>query len=200
VAGGLGEPQPFDDVGPGLGIGGGGEGDQRHLGEEAPQAAELHVFGPEIMPPLGDAVGFVNGKEGDLHLLQPLQEGIAHQTFRRHIEQLQLAVVQPRQHLACLAFGKGGVVAGRGNAVGYEGVHLVLHQRDQRGDDDADAGTVQGRDLVAERLAAAGRHQDKGVLPADQPVDDLLLQGAEGVVTEDGLQGLAGRGHRGRVT
>ena len=40
--------------------------------------------------------------------------------------------------------------------------HLVLHQRDQRRDDDARARADQRGDLVADRLAAAGRHQHEG--------------------------------------
>jgi len=45
--------------------------------------------------------------------------------------------------------------------------HLVFHQRNQRRHDEADARPDQRRDLVAERLAAAGRHQDEGAVSGD---------------------------------
>jgi len=41
--------------------------------------------------------------------------------------------------------------------------HLVLHQRDQWRDDDRRARAQQRRELVAQRLAAAGRHQHQRV-------------------------------------
>ena len=44
-----------------------------------------------------------------------------------------------------------------------ERVDLILHQRDQRRHDDADARPHERGDLVAERLAAAGRHQHERV-------------------------------------
>ncbi len=67
-------------------------------------------------------------------------------------------------------------------------VDLVLHQRDQRRDDHADAVPDQRRDLVAQRLAAAGRHQHQGVAAADDVLDDLALLAAERVVPEDPAQ------------
>ena len=67
-------------------------------------------------------------------------------------------------------------------------VDLVLHQRDQRRDHHADAGPDQRRDLVAQRLAAAGRHQHQRVAAADDVLDDLGLLAAEGVVAEDPAQ------------
>lgn len=70
-----------------------------------------------------------------------------------------------------------------------QGVDLVLHEGDQRGDDDAGAGAHHGRDLVAEGLAATGGHEDDRVAAADQVVDDGFLVAAEGVVPEDGAQG-----------
>src|SRR4029079_15848526 len=46
----------------------------------------------------------------------------------------------------------------------------------------------QGRDLVAERLPAAGGHEHHRVAPAADVVDDRRLLAAEGVVAEDAPQ------------
>ena len=51
----------------------------------------------------------------------------------------------------------------------------------------------QRRDLVAQRLAAAGRHQHQRVAAADDVLDDLLLAAAEGVVAEHPAQHLRAR-------
>ena len=85
-----------------------------------------------------------------------------------------------------------------------ERVDLVLHQRDQRRDDDADAVAQERGDLVAQRLAAAGRHEHERVAARHHPLDDRLLRAAEGGVPEHGAQALGGRhgggasGHRSR--
>ena len=61
---------------------------------------------------------------------------------------------------------------------------LVLHQRDQRRDDERQPRQQQGRDLIAERLARAGWHDGQRVPSGQKGADDLLLPGAEGVVAE----------------
>ena len=58
-------------------------------------------------------------------------------------------------------------------------IHLVLHQGDERGDDDAGARAHQRGDLIAQRLAAAGGHQHEGVAAGDDVLDDLALLAAE---------------------
>ncbi len=70
--------------------------------------------------------------------------------------------------------------------------HLVVHQRDQRADDDCHAVAGALADdrghLVAEALAAAGGHQHDGAAAARHVADHILLQAAEGPVAEDLLQ------------
>jgi hypothetical protein len=60
---------------------------------------------------------------------------------------------------------------------------LVLHERDQRGDDDRGSfGNYCGQ-LVAERFASAGGHDDAGVASGEESADYALLERAEGVVS-----------------
>ena len=184
MTGGSLQAEPADDVASGLGVGGSGEGDQRHLGEELAEPAELHVFRAEIMSPLGDTVCLINGEEGDGHILEPFQKRLGHQPFRRHIEQIQFLVVQLRQYPARGNVTEGRIVKGSTHTVGAQGIHLVLHQGDERRDDNADPGPVQRRNLVAERLAAAGRHNDEGILAVDQAGNDLRLRMAEGMIAK----------------
>ena len=60
-----------------------------------------------------------------------------------------------------------------------QGVDLVLHEGDQRADDQRDPGQKQGGQLVAEALAAAGRHHAEDVAAVQHLLDDLALAGAE---------------------
>ncbi len=129
---GVAQTQHADDVLAGLDIGGGGEGHQRHIGEALAQHAERGVFRAEVVAPLGDAVGLVDGEEGDVDGLEPIEEAAADQPLGADVEQIQLVGVQARQHPAGLVRAEARVVEGGGHAVGDQGVDLVLHQRDQR--------------------------------------------------------------------
>ena len=53
----------FDDFLPGYRVGGGGQGNPGNVGETFRKDGQLEIFRTEIMAPLGDAVGFINGKE-----------------------------------------------------------------------------------------------------------------------------------------
>lgn len=76
-------------------------------------------------------MGLVNGEERQGHLPQPFQEGIGHEPFRGHVEEVQLAAMEPAEHLARLALAQGRVVAGRCHAVFAQGVNLILHEGDE---------------------------------------------------------------------
>ena len=198
--GGVLQAEAGEDVGAGLRVGGGGQGNEGDRREVAAQAAELDVFRPEIVAPLRNAVRFVNGKEGDGDLGEAGEEILAHQPFRGDIEEVKFAGMELRQRLAGFRRLQGGVVNSGAHAVGLQGIDLILHQRDQRGDDDADAGAVQGRDLKTEGFAAAGRHEDKSVLAGDQALHDLFLIGTKGAVAKDALQGFTGSWRQGWIS
>ena len=68
---------------------------------------------------------------------------------------------------------------------------LVLHESDERRDDNHGAlGVEHGWQLVAERFAPAGGHDDAGVASCGDAADDVLLAGAEGIVAPVAVQGL----------
>ena len=62
--------QVLHDVVPGRHVGGGGERDARHVGKTLVQVGELAILGAEIVPPLGNAVSFINGEQRNVGLLQ----------------------------------------------------------------------------------------------------------------------------------
>ena len=64
-------------------------------------------------------------------------------------------------------------------------VDLILHQRDERRNDDAGAPPDESRDLVAQRFAAAGRHQSQAIAAVEDGGNDIALQRPETLVAED---------------
>src|SRR3546814_18763924 len=90
--------------------------------------------------------------------------------------------------LALILTAQTGVEVGGGNARLAERVDLILHQRDQRRHHDAVALTHERGNLVAQRLAAAGRHQSQRIAAFAEAFDHGLLLVAETGVTEHVLQ------------
>jgi hypothetical protein len=159
------------------------------------------------VPPLRHAVRLVDREQRDLRAVQQRERRLGAQPLRREVEQVKLAgpellldhVLGPRVQRGVEEVGADPELPQR--------FHLVLHQRDQRGDDHAGARSDQRGDLVAERLAPACRHQHERIPAAGDVVDDLLLRAAEALETEHAVQhrrrapravagtGFAGGGH-----
>ncbi len=77
---------------------------------------------------------------------------------------------------------------------------LVLHERDQRADDNDGLRQKERGKLVSEALACAGRHEAENAAPAEDLFEDLLLPGPEALDPE-ALAGFAqdlGPGNRTR--
>ena len=196
-AGRIGQREPLENLSPGAGFGGGGERNARHRRKGRGQLGQAQVFRAKVMPPLGDAVRLVNGDQRQRAALQQRQGARLHESFRGDVDQTQLAIEQGGLG-RCLFFGRQGrVEVGGGDAELAQRRHLIGHQRDQRRDHHPGAGTQQGRDLVAQRLAAAGRHEHEGIAPAGDGVDDRLLLATKGGVAIDLLkQRFSGGGRR----
>ena len=123
--------------------------------------------------------------------LHELQEAGRQQSLRRHENEPKLAgrdllldlPHRPRRHAA--------VQRRRRIAAGAQAVDLVLHQGDQRRDDDVHPLRQLGGHLVAQRLAAAGRHHHQRIPLFQSRPNRLLLDGsqrAEAPVTADDRQ------------
>ena len=69
-------------------------------------------------------------------------------------------------------------------------LHLVFHQGDERGDNDAESAQGKGGHLEADGLATAGRQQRHRVAAVQNRQDNILLQRPELVVAPVLLQNL----------
>ncbi len=188
--------QPGDDVGARQLVGRGREGDARHVGVALVQQGQLAVFGPEVVAPLAHAVRLVDGEQRQLAALvqavQQRDETVGGHALGRGVQGGQLAARQALLHVQRLRPVQRGVEKGRLHARLQQRTHLVVHQRDQRRDDDGDAlprfAPHDGRHLVAQRLAPARGHEHQGVAAGDNVFDDGFLRATEMLVAEDVVQ------------
>lgn len=85
--------------------------------------------------------------------------------------------------------------AGDAEACGSELGGLIVHEGDERGDDEGGAAAGDGWELVAEGLACSSGHDEKDVAAVGGGTADGLLIGTEGLVAE-GLVEQGGEVHQ----
>jgi hypothetical protein len=136
------------------------------------------------MAPLRHAVSLIDGEDGEICALQQGECALLYQPLRRNIEDIKLAVRQRSLDLLHFAPGQRGIEECGADADFLQRIHLILHERNQRRDDDTCAVTDERGDLIAERLAAARWHQREHVAPLQQGADDGFLMQTERLVAE----------------
>ena len=125
-------------------------------------------------------MGFVDGQQGDLHAGKQREQAWGQEGFRGHVEQTTLASPHTR-HILLVRLRRERAVQEQGRDAGSaQLLDLVFHQGDERRDDHREPVEQQGRDLVTERLAAAGGHDRQRVAPGQNILDHFALQRAEG--------------------
>ena len=169
---------------------GGGEGHDGHLGQDVAKLGDLAEFGTKVVPPLGDAVGLVDGDGGDFptgEIFLPLLE---HEALGGYVEKSKLAAVEAGHAGAGFGGREGGIQECGRNAGRLKLIDLIFHQGDERGDYDGESpvGPDEGGELEAHRLATAGGEQGKGITPREVTLDDLPLERAKFVVSKDSVQ------------
>ena len=80
------------------------------------------------------------------------------------------------------------VQAGRRNARIAQRRDLILHQRDQRRNDNCQPAHQHRRHLIADGFSGAGRHDAEHIAAGKDPVDQLFLTVPETVISEIFLQ------------
>ena len=152
--------------------------------------AQCPVVGAEVVSPLGDAVGFVDGDEDGFAFCEHLGEaGNAH-SFGGDEEKIEVA---GEIITACLTGGltvETAVNTGDTETECGEFLGLVVHEGDEGRDDQSCALTSEGGELVTEGFSGAGGHDEEDVAAFGGGFADLLLVGAEVLVAEDAVEEL----------
>ena len=157
----------------------GREGQHRDAGQALAQLGDAQVRGAEVVAPLRDAVGLVDGDERDVHAHDAQTEGLRGEPLGGDVEELHVAVDAVVQRDVDLPRREPRVDGHGRDAPCAQAVHLVLHQGDERRNDDGQSVAGHRWHLVGERLAAAGGHQRQRVAPLHDGENDLPLHGAE---------------------
>mmetsp|Transcript_21936 Transcript_21936/g.52133 ORF Transcript_21936/g.52133 Transcript_21936/m.52133 type:complete len:326 (-) Transcript_21936:90-1067(-) len=185
------------DVGAHFGRRGRCERHDRHVGKNILDAAEAFVVRAEVVPPLAHTVRLVNDDaleaSVELALMHHAPECRAsRKLLRRDVHEAQLRILLPLhlpKNLGCLVRWSAPCDALCLDIADKQVVDLVLHERDERRDDDGDllfAHASHDRwKLVAQRLATSGRHEHKDVIIGERGDYDLLLVLPEAPVPED---------------
>ena len=144
------------------------------------------------MTPGADAVGLIDRHPHQLpllmNILQQLTGGLHLQALRRQIDQPQSIAAHPSDQVTAPRRIEAAVQASRRNPAPLQVLHLIFHQRDQRRDHQCRAGSHQRRHLIAQRFAATGRHDDKGVVAFQYRIYDSFLEPLEVIESEKLLQ------------
>jgi hypothetical protein len=134
----------------------GREGQDGRAAESLDGAADLEEGRAEVMAPLRDAMRFIDDEQARALARHHGDEVRVGEALGRREDDLRLAARDGCLGGAALVGRHGAVELNRLDAELAQLVALILHQRDQRRDDKRGAGSQQGRQLIAERLAGAG--------------------------------------------
>ena len=152
------------------------------------------------MPPLRNAVRLIDHDQRNLPLGEHLRKARHAQPLRRNEEELQFAGQVVAASLARVHPAAPGMNALHGKTASLELGHLVFHQGDEGTDDQRRPAARDGRQLIAQRLARPGGHDQQHVAPFNHRPANRFLIGEECVETEGAVQKRRKvNGGRGRV-
>ena len=103
-------------------------------------------------------------------------EGLLRKPFRGDIQDLENALLHLLLDATHLGESERAIDHPRGDAVGFQRVHLVFHQRYQGRDNQRQPVEPQRGQLVAERLSSSCRHKDQAISCIQNTGDDLFLK------------------------
>ena len=160
--------------------------EERRLAELGERTADEEVVGAEVVAPHAHAVHLVDHDQPDADRPRRLEESRLAQPLRCDVDEPLLARPDARESRGRLLPGERRVDEGRGRRdAGRKLVHLILHERDERRENERRLGPEHRGELVRERLAGPGGHERERVPAVDRSAHDLLLTGSERVESEE---------------
>ena len=131
----------------------------------------------------------VYDQQGDRHLSDKIAKTLVLQPLHRDHQDLQLAAARAIHHLRGLLAALRRIDAGRGDAMGMQERQLILHQRQQRRNHQGQVWQMQGRQLIAQRLARTGGKDRRRRATGEHGADHRFLAGTQLIETEDTFEG-----------
>ena len=136
------------------------------------------------MPPLGDTVRFVDGKQCNARPGHHVEKTVREQPFGRHVKKIQRTAQRGTAGLRRLAATQAGVQRPGPYAELLKRSDLILHECDQGRHHDGEPVAQQRRQLIAKRFAAPSGHQHQGIAAFGHMPYDLGLTAAKRRVAE----------------
>ena len=119
--------QGVEDIGAHLRGRGGGESRREGISQPFSRFPKPEVVGPEIVPPLREAMRFVDSEQSDIDPLQGGGEGLTAEPLRGDVDEPEFPPAHGRDPLGLFRSAEGTVDHGGGNPLFHEPVDLVLH-------------------------------------------------------------------------
>ena len=126
----------------------------------------------------------VHHQQGERHLGDEAAKALVLEALHRDHQDLELAVTGLLHHPPTLLGGLTGVQGGGGDPLALQEGELIVHQRQQGGDDQGQMGQCQRGQLIAEGLACAGREDGRRTLAGQQAADHRFLAGSQLIEAE----------------
>ncbi len=164
--------------------GGGREGEHRRPAEIVDRLAEGQELGSKVMPPLTHAVRFVHHDHVDLLSLEQFAVLGNRETLGSGVDELHFAGGDRLLGVAQFTRRERAVHGDGSDPLLLQPIDLILHQCDQRTDDDRCAFELQRGQLKADALARAGGHDHERVAAFHRRLDGFDLPRAEAAKTE----------------
>jgi hypothetical protein len=135
---------------------------------------------------------FIDGEQTNPNLSDRIHEGHASEPLGSDVNQLVDSAPDLTQPFVCFGVAQGAIDERSWNSARRKLIDLIFHKRDKRRNYNRNALDHQSRQLIAERLAAAGRHDDDGVATRQNGIYDFGLAFAKVGEAEMFLKSLAG--------
>ncbi len=186
------------DLAPHFGSRGGGAREDARRTDSLEQRSDAEIIGAKVVPPLRDAVRFVDGDEVELHLAEQLDERVRRQALGGRVDELVAPAQHPRLAVAAHLRVERGREERRLDPALRKRADLILHQRDERREDERRPFEKRSRKLVGERLSTARRRHDEHTPGrAEKRLDRLTLPRAKRGEIEALAKECVEIGHRG---
>ena len=131
VDGGFAQVELLDDVvADALGCGG-GEGVDGGLREAGAEFGDASVLGSEVVPPVADAMGFVDGDGVEVDVVKESEEARGEEAFGGDVEEVEFSGAGAAFDVFGFAVAEVGVEGCGGEVDERECVDLVLHEGDE---------------------------------------------------------------------
>ena len=143
------------------------KGKRRRIAQTFAGVAEAQVGGPEVVPPLGDAVGLIDAQERRPRAFEEgCGRGRLERLWRRENDQ-SAAFFEPLKRSTTLGCAQPAVKRNHRDAAPFQCALLIRHEGNERRDNNRRPLNDHRWNLVDQRLAKAGRQRHERIAPVE---------------------------------